>query len=86
MDNVLEVRGLRKKYTRFELQDVSFAIPEGCIAGFVGNNGAGKTTTIRAILNLIHRDAVFDIVIFMFHPFSVYLYTSHYTLTYHSCQ
>ena len=46
MDNVLEVRGLRKKYTRFELQDVSFAIPEGCIAGFVGNNGAGKTTTI----------------------------------------
>ena len=56
MDNVLEVRGLRKKYTRFELQDVSFAIPEGCIAGFVGNNGAGKTTTIRAILNLIHRD------------------------------
>ena len=56
MDNVLEVRGLRKKYTRFEPQDVSFAIPEGCIAGFVGNNGAGKTTTIRAILNLIHRD------------------------------
>ena len=56
MDNVLEVRNLRKNYTRFELQDVSFAIPEGCIAGFVGNNGAGKTTTIRAILNLIHRD------------------------------
>lgn len=56
MDNVLEVRDLRKKYARFELQDVSFTIPEGCIAGFVGNNGAGKTTTIRAILNLIHKD------------------------------
>ena len=49
MDNVLEVRDLRKKYARFELQDVSFTIPEGCIAGFVGNNGAGKTTTIRAL-------------------------------------
>ena len=56
MNNVLEVRDLRKKYARFELQDVSFTIPEGCIAGFVGNNGAGKTTTIRAILNLIHKD------------------------------
>lgn len=56
MDNVLEVRDLRKKYARFELQDVSFTITEGCIAGFVGNNGAGKTTTIRAILNLIHKD------------------------------
>ena len=56
MDNVLEVRNLRKNYSRFELQDVSFTVPEGCIAGFVGNNGAGKTTTIRGILNLIHRD------------------------------
>ena len=27
MDNVLEVRDLRKKYARFELQDVSFTIP-----------------------------------------------------------
>lgn len=36
MDNVLEVRNLRKNYSRFELQDVSFTVPEGCIAGFVG--------------------------------------------------
>ena len=30
MDNVLEVRNLRKNYSRFELQDVSFTVPEGC--------------------------------------------------------
>lgn len=57
MNNVLQVRGLKKDYGNFLLNEISFSIPEGCIAGFVGANGAGKTTTIRAVLNLIHRDA-----------------------------
>lgn len=55
--NALEVRNLRKKYGRFELRDVSFALESGLIMGFIGPNGAGKTTTIKAILNQVRKDA-----------------------------
>ncbi len=53
---ILEVRNLRKQYPGFLLDDVSFAVEEGCIMGFIGRNGAGKTTTIKSILNLVHAD------------------------------
>ncbi|MDO4581013.1 MAG: ABC transporter ATP-binding protein [Bacillota bacterium] len=56
MEAALEVKNLRKHYTGFTLDDVSFTLPGGAIMGFVGENGAGKTTTIKAILNLIRRD------------------------------
>lgn len=52
MDYVIKVEGLNKKYPNFELKDVSFAIPTGCVAGFIGLNGQGKTTTIKSILGL----------------------------------
>lgn len=55
MNNILEVTALRKSYSDFTLENVSFTIPEGCIAGFIGVNGAGKTTTIKAILGLIQK-------------------------------
>ncbi len=54
--NVLEVEGLRKVYPAFTLQDVSFAVPEGAIVGFIGRNGAGKSTTLKSILGLVHPD------------------------------
>ena len=57
MTNAISVRGLRKSYQDFTLQDVSFALPPGQVMGFVGENGAGKTTTIKALLQVIHRDA-----------------------------
>jgi ABC-2 type transport system ATP-binding protein len=53
MNNILELRGLRKSYGTFSLDDISFEMPAGYIMGFVGPNGAGKTTTIKAILNVI---------------------------------
>ena len=53
---ILEVRNLRKQYPGFLLDDVSFAVEEGCIMGFIGRNGAGKTTTIKSILNLVRAD------------------------------
>lgn len=57
MENALEITGLCKQYEGFALRDVSFTLPSGCVMGFIGENGAGKTTTIKAVLNLIHRDA-----------------------------
>jgi ABC-2 type transport system ATP-binding protein len=39
------------------LKDVSFAVREGEIYGFLGHNGAGKTTTIKILNNLISRDS-----------------------------
>ncbi len=57
MENILEIKGLTKKYDGFLLDDISFALKEGYIMGFIGPNGAGKTTTIKLIMNLIKRDA-----------------------------
>lgn len=55
--NAIEIEGLTKKYDGFTLDNVSFTVPKGSIMGFIGQNGAGKTTTIRAMMNIIRRDA-----------------------------
>ncbi|MCR4677031.1 MAG: ABC transporter ATP-binding protein [Sphaerochaetaceae bacterium] len=54
--NIVEVQGLVKRYPSFELNNVSFSLEGGRIAGFIGRNGAGKTTTIKSMLNMIHPD------------------------------
>ena len=56
MDNAIELKNVCKHYSGFELKNVSFNVPTGCIMGFVGENGAGKTTILKAILNLINID------------------------------
>lgn len=56
MNNILEVKGLKKAFENFSLNNVSFSLQEGCITGFIGINGAGKTTTIKAILGLVIKD------------------------------
>jgi len=57
MSQALDVRDLRKSYSDFHLNSVSFSLPTGYIMGFVGQNGAGKTTTIRCILNMARRES-----------------------------
>lgn len=59
MTNILELRGISKKFTDsdFALNGISFSLPYGSIMGYVGENGAGKTTTIGCILNTITKDA-----------------------------
>jgi len=56
MSDVLRLEGLRKEYPSFILKDVSFAVPQGAVMGFIGRNGAGKSTTLKAILGMIHID------------------------------
>lgn len=57
MSTILEINNLNKKLGTFSLNNLSFNIPEGCIAGFIGANGAGKTTTIKSILGLVQKDS-----------------------------
>ncbi len=55
-ENVIEIKGLTKRYDGFTLDNVSFDVPKGSIMGFIGQNGAGKTTTINALLNIVKKD------------------------------
>jgi len=57
MENILEIKSLRKEYDGFILKDISFALPYGYIMGLIGPNGAGKTTTIKSIMNLLRRNS-----------------------------
>src|SRR5258708_21576771 len=50
----IEVAHLVKLYkTTRAVEDVSFRIARGSIAGLLGGNGAGKTTTIALIMGLL---------------------------------
>lgn len=53
---MLEVRNLCKRYPTFQLSNVSFTLPDGVIAGFIGQNGAGKTTTLKCIMRAVVPD------------------------------
>lgn len=57
MEPILEVKGLRKSFGDFTLQDISFSLPRGFIMGLIGPNGSGKSTTIRLIMNLLKKEA-----------------------------
>ena len=53
MSNIVEVRGVSKRFGDFEaLRNVTFDIAPGSIVGLIGPNGAGKTTTLKSILGL----------------------------------
>lgn len=49
----IEARALRKSFRgRVRVDNVSFTVGSGRVAGLLGPNGAGKTTTIRMLLGL----------------------------------
>jgi ABC-2 type transport system ATP-binding protein len=55
---VLELQGLTRRYGDLvALDDLSFAVAEGQMFGFVGPNGAGKTTAMRIVLGVLEADA-----------------------------
>ena len=57
MTPILQIDSLCKSYEDFSLKNISFALPQGCIMGLVGQNGAGKSTTLKAILGLVRPDS-----------------------------
>ncbi|MDO5434101.1 ABC transporter ATP-binding protein [Eubacterium sp.] len=57
MQNILEVRGMCKKYADFNLKNISFAVPRGTIVGMTGENGSGKSTIIKCALNIDFMDS-----------------------------
>ena len=61
MKSNIELQNVSKKYKDFELKNISFNVPEGCIVGLIGENGAGKTTTIKSILNITNAEGIVKI-------------------------
>jgi ABC-2 type transport system ATP-binding protein len=58
MNNAIDVTGLTKRYNkRAVVDDLSLAVGEGRILGFLGPNGSGKTTTMRLLCGLLTPDA-----------------------------
>lgn len=55
--NAIEIKNLCKAYKDFKINNLSLALPGGCILGLVGENGAGKSTTIKLILDIVKRDS-----------------------------
>ncbi len=53
----IEMRGVRKTYRFFTLDDLSLDLAPGEVMGFVGPNGAGKSTTLRLAMGFIAPDA-----------------------------
>ena len=52
--NALEITRLTKLFNRIAaLDQVSFEVPEGCVAGLVGPNGAGKTTLFSLLAGFL---------------------------------
>lgn len=57
MSNLLEVKGVSKKFGDFTaLNNVSLSVPKGSIYGLLGPNGAGKTTLIRVVNQITMPD------------------------------
>jgi len=56
-DNAIEIRGLVKRYSNFQLGPLDLTVPRGAIYGLIGPNGAGKTTAIDLIFGMGKNDA-----------------------------
>lgn len=52
----LSIKNICKHYKNFDIDSVSFDIPDGMVVGLIGENGAGKSTIIKSILGAVHMD------------------------------
>lgn len=52
--SILSIQSLNKSFGEHNvINDLTFAVPENTIYGFLGQNGAGKTTTMKMVLGLL---------------------------------
>ncbi len=57
MDNMVEVRGVTKKFKEFKaLDQVSLSFERGKIHGIIGRNGSGKTVLFKCICGFLKMD------------------------------
>lgn len=58
MDNIIEIRGLTKKYKELTaVNNLDLDVKKGRILGFLGPNGSGKSTIINCVLSLLSFDS-----------------------------
>ncbi len=49
MENNIELQNVSKKYKDFELKNISFNVPQGCIIGLIGENGVLKREEFKCL-------------------------------------
>ncbi len=58
VNNILEVKALRKEYKDNKvLKDISFTVQNGEFLSILGSSGCGKTTLLRILIGLLRPDA-----------------------------
>ncbi|GIN96882.1 ABC transporter ATP-binding protein [Siminovitchia terrae] len=57
MENIVEFKGVTKRFKGFSLENINLQIKQGYVTGFIGANGAGKSTTMKLMMNLLQADA-----------------------------
>jgi ABC-2 type transport system ATP-binding protein len=56
MENIIEIKGLTKKYGgKIALNNIDLDLKKGKIIGILGPNGSGKTTLIKLLTGLLHE-------------------------------
>lgn len=56
--NAVEIQNVTKTFGKVRaVDDLSLAVPEGSVYGFIGPNGSGKTTTLRMIMSIFYPDS-----------------------------
>lgn len=56
-ETIIKLEHLQKSFGKVQaLKDVTFALPQGEVLGFLGPNGSGKSTTIRILLGMLKKD------------------------------
>lgn len=57
MANAIQTQRLTRTYGgRKVVNNLTLAVPAGCVYGLLGRNGAGKSTTLKMLVGLVHPD------------------------------